>query len=63
MRKENQWHPLKHYNPIPSYKPVIYANDPDMPYLPEEPDYNVMTIKHDVPTNLILRKKEKGKVL
>jgi len=62
VRKENEWHPLKSYNPFKSYKPIIYSNDPDMPMLPEGPDFNTLTIKHDVPSNIILRKKGKGKV-
>jgi len=47
---------LKHYNPIPQYKPVIYSNDPEMPNLPEDPDFKTTTVKHDVPANIVLRK-------
>jgi len=44
VRKENVWHPLKTMKFNPSFKPIIYANDPELKEMADGPNQNVFTI-------------------
>jgi len=39
VRKENVWHPLKNLKNLHDrFKPVIYANDPELPEMADGPN-------------------------
>jgi len=60
VRKENVWHPLKTMKFNPSFKPIIYANDPELKEMADGPNQNVFTIIRGASSSISLKKKAQG---